>query len=161
VDRCIQLLLERWLIRQSAKSWSLARRPSDLARWAEGARRGPFEFNHEVLRTAVLAGLNPLRLQAIHRAVADSLKEHFGDKSLAICEDLAYHYLASGEWRQSLAALETAQLKSRVVGAVEVANWYEGKLGQVLDRMIRHAETEAERAELAARRDTLERGGKA
>lgn len=157
VDRCIQLLLERWLIRQSAKSWSLARRPSDLARWAEGARRGPFEFNHEVLRAAVLAELNPLRLQAIHRTIAESLEEHFGARSTTVCEDLAYHYLASGEWRPSLAPLETAQLKSHVVGATEVAAWYEGKLGQVLDRLIRQAETESERTELAARRDRLGR----
>lgn len=155
VDRCIQLLLERWLIRQSAKSWSLARRSSDLARWAEGARRGPFEFNHEVLRAAVLAGLNPLRLQSIHRSIADSLREHFGERSTTVCEDLAYHYLASGEWQQALAPLETAQFKSHVVGAVEVADWYRGKLGQVLDRMIRQAETEAERAELTARRAKL------
>lgn len=158
VDRCIELLLERWLIRQSAKSWSLARRPSDLARWAEGARRGPFEFTHEVLRAAVLDSLNPLRLQAIHRAVARSLQDRFGDDSDEVCEDLAFHYLASGDWRQALKALETSRLKSLLIGAVEVADWYAGKQEQVLDRMIRLAGDDAERAELESQLDKLKSG---
>lgn len=155
VDRCVQLLLGRWLIRQSAKSWSLARRQSDLLRWAEGARRGPFEFGHEELRTVVLGGLNPLRLQSIHRAVATSLKEHFGDRSSAVCEDLAHHHLAAGDWEPAVGALEAAWAKNLSIGAENVAAWYEGKLGQVLDRLIRHAENRRERAELEEKRSTL------
>ena len=84
------------------------------------------------------------------------MKERFGEKSTEVCEDLAYHYLAAGDWAPALEALETARLKSHVVGAVEVARWYAGKLEQVLDRMIRISETDAERSELIARRDRLQ-----
>ena len=155
VDRCVQLLLELWLIRQSAKSWSLARRRSDLTRWTDGARHGPFEFTHEELRRAVLDRVNPLRLQTIHRRVAASIRSHFADDDPEICEDLAYHDLEAGDWERSVTALEAALDKNRAVGAEKAASWYEEKLGQVLDRMIGQASTEGERAALRKRRKKL------
>ncbi len=157
VDTAIRLMLERWLVRQFPLSWSHSRPEKDLVLFAKGARRGTFEFAHEAIRAAVLADINPLRRQVIHRDVAATLLESRGHEEEALCERLAYHELAGGEWERALPHLECAATKARAIGAHEIADWYLDRGLEALDRLVGQTSSETRRQELASRRRELER----
>ncbi len=152
VDICIRLMLERWLIRQFPVSWSHGERQGDLVLWAQGARRGTFEFAHQTIREAVLDDINPLRRQVLHAEVAEALAASRGHEPEAVCEELAYHYLQAGDWARALPCLELAAEKAHAIGAAETAEWYADRSLEVVDRLRGAAASAAERDELSARR---------
>jgi len=141
VEIGLEILLERWLIRQFAHSWTSTRRERDIVLWARGARRGNFEFAHKRIRSALYGELNPLRRQVMHAQVAEAL-EHLGEGRDS--EALAYHYLAAGDWEKTLVALEKAMARALAVLAGETARHYCDQILEVLDRLT-----------AAARNDTL------
>jgi DNA-binding SARP family transcriptional activator len=73
VDACLEVLLDRWLIRWSSLGWTPGRPGSDLDRWNRGQRRGSFEFAHERVRWAILGGLTAERLQAMRRQIGERI----------------------------------------------------------------------------------------
>ena len=131
VDTCLQLMLERWLVRQSPSTWSPSRRERDILLWAQGIRRGWFEFSHAGIRSAILSDIRPRRRQSLHREVADALHETGGQDLEGYHETLAHHELAAGRPESALASLETAWRQAEATSAKETASWYRQQLEEV------------------------------
>ncbi len=131
VDTCLQLMLERWLVRQSPSTWSPSRRERDILLWAQGIRRGWFEFSHAGVRSAILSDIRPRRRGSLHREVADALRETRGQDLDGFHETLAYHEMAAGRPQSALGSLETALRHAEAIGAHETASWYRQRLEEV------------------------------
>ena len=69
VDACLEVLLDRWLIRWADAAWTRHRPGSDIERWNRGQREGAFEFAHEQVRWAVVATLEPTRARELRARV--------------------------------------------------------------------------------------------
>lgn len=96
VDIALELLLERWLIRQSMSSWAQPHRQRDLAMWVGGARRGEFEFAHHEFRHVLLGALGEERRRSLHASIAAALEAIYGEDLGRVAESLAYHLSAAG-----------------------------------------------------------------
>ena len=155
VEVCIQLMLERWLIRQSPASWQEAGRERDIVLWGQGVRRGIFEFAHEEIRNAVLEEINPIRKQAMHRAVSRALRYSRGSDLESICEGLAHHDIASGDWQNALPCLESAAQRASTVGANEIARRYYELALQTIDRLAKEAASDRARQDLDGKRGQI------
>jgi DNA-binding SARP family transcriptional activator len=131
VDTCLQLMLERWLVRQSPSTWSPSRRERDILLWAQGIRRGWFEFSHAGIRSAILSDIRPRRRGSLHREVADALRETRGQDLGGFHETLAYHEMAAGRPESALDSLETALRHAEAIGADETASWYRQRLEEI------------------------------
>jgi DNA-binding SARP family transcriptional activator len=143
VEIGLELLLRRWLVRQFAYVWTSNRRERDIILWAKGVRRGSFEFAHTRIRSALYHELNPIRRQAMHTQVADTLERLRGDRA---CEDLAHHLLAGGQWERALAPIEQAMKRALSVMAVNTARHYCDRAVEALGRLAAAARSE-EKAE--------------
>jgi predicted ATPase len=141
VEIGLELLLERWLIRQFAHSWTSTRRERDIVLWARGARRGSFEFSHKRIRSALCGELNPLRRQAMHGQAAEALERLRGGRD---AEALAYHWVAAGEWERALAPLEAAMERALSVLAWGTAQQYYEQILEALDRLAATARNDAQ-----------------
>jgi DNA-binding SARP family transcriptional activator len=104
VEIAIELMLERWLLRQHARRWSGDPRERDLVLWAQGTRRGRFEFAHPLIRDALYRSLPDGRRRELHRQVADILAERHEPGP----ERVAFHYLEGGAGGAALPWLATA-----------------------------------------------------
>ncbi len=69
VDACLEVLLDRWLIRWAGSPWTASRPGPDVERWNRGHREGTFEFAHERVRLSVLATLDPRRVRELRQQV--------------------------------------------------------------------------------------------
>ena len=141
VDIGLEILLKRWLIRQFAHSWTTARRERDVIFWVRGGRRGSFEFSHKRVRGAVYRELNPLRRQALHAQVAESLERLRGGRD---AEALAFHYAQAGQWERALPHLEGAIERAFSVQAVDAARRYCDQAIEGLSRLAAAARSEAQ-----------------
>ncbi|HYX25804.1 MAG TPA: AAA family ATPase [Thermoanaerobaculia bacterium] len=141
VEVGLEILLRRWLIRQFAYSWTSNRQEEDLARWAQGARCGRFEFSHREVRSAIHQEINPLRRQAMHGQVAAALERLWGDRD---CEALAFHLVAAGEWEKALPPLERAVERARAVFADDTARRYCDQAVEALSRLVASARNAAQ-----------------
>jgi predicted ATPase len=152
VEVGLEILLRRWLIRQFTYSWTSGRQEEDLALWAQGARRGSFEFTHREIRKAIHDELNPLRRQAMHGHVAEALMRLRGDRD---CEALAYHFVAAGEWEKALPALEQAAERALSLCAEDTARRYRDQAIEVLSRLVASARNGAQAERWREERDRL------
>ncbi len=164
VEVGLELMLERWLIRQHSEFWRSGRREHDIVLWAKGARLGNFEFNHRLIWQSILEDVNPLRRQVMHREVAATLEKHFGPEAKRFCELLAFHYTRAGEWDQAFTHLRRAARKARDVSATDTALHYGRKAVEVADRLCASARTpdaeeqmRRQRRRAAATLDEIER----
>ena len=107
VEIDIELMLERWLLRQHARRWSSDPRERDLVLWAQGARRGNFEFAHPLIRRALYRSLPDGRRRDLHRQVAVALAERH-DPHGGAPERIAFHYLEGGAGGAALPHLAAA-----------------------------------------------------
>ena len=121
VEIGLELLLERWLLRQSSASWHGSRRERDIVQWAKGARRGSFEFAHGRIRTAIYRDLDPARRRIIHGQLAAALEALHGDEDQ---EALAHHWAAAGEWERAGSCAERAAERARRLGAAGAERHY-------------------------------------
>ena len=117
VEACIELMLQRWLIRQFPRTWTHTGRERDIVLFARGARRGVFEFAHESIRSTILADVNPLRRQVMHRDVAAALTRVYADDRESVCETTAHHLMEGGELGAARECLMMAAERARVAGA--------------------------------------------
>lgn len=108
VEIALEVLLDRWLIRHSVGQWFASRRERDIVLWANGARRGNFEFSHEIVRRTIYDSLNRTRRRVLHRQVAEALEQRAGEDRESYCEILAYHYSRSGAWDRAVGYLKMA-----------------------------------------------------
>jgi predicted ATPase len=141
VEVGLEILLKRWLIRQFADSWKTSRRERDIVLWAQGARRGSFEFAHKLIRNTVYHELNPLRRQAMHSQVAKALEHLRGEREP---EALAYHFVEAGQWERALPHLQRAIDRALSVGAEETARLFCGQAQEVLNRLVAGARNAAQ-----------------
>ncbi len=141
VEVGLELMLERWLIRQHSDFWRSGRREHDIVLWAKGARLGSFEFNHRLIWQSILEDVNPLRRQIMHRQVAATLERHLGHDAERYCELLAFHYTQAGEWEQAIGHLHRATQKAHDVSAADTARHYGRRAVEVLDRLCAAART--------------------
>ena len=124
VEACIELMLQRWLIRQFPRTWTHTGRERDIVLFARGARRGAFEFAHESIRGAILAEVNPLRRQVMHRQVAGALHRIYAEDRESICEAAALHLIEGGEGGQAREYLMMAAERARLAGAAATERRY-------------------------------------
>lgn len=156
VEIGLELLLKRWLIRQSIRYWSTFGRASDVVLWKRGARRGSFEFAHQQVREALASSVLPARQRALHARVAATLESLAADNLESHSEELAAHYLAAEMWDRALPYLERSEARARGLLARSAAIRYaaaadEARLKIAADKARDSTETEAfERAEAAA-----------
>lgn len=110
VECAVEVLLDRWLVRHATSEWHASRRESDKVLWANGARRGTFEFSHEIVRRTIYDSLSRTRRRILHRQVAEVLERRAGtaEDREAVCELLAYHYARAGAWDRTVAYLKMA-----------------------------------------------------
>jgi DNA-binding SARP family transcriptional activator len=136
VEVGMEILLRRWLIRQFSHSWTSSREEDSLTLWAQGARRGSFEFSHREIRNAIHQEINPLRRQAMHAQVAAALERFQGDRD---CQALAFHFVAAGEWEKALPHLERAVERALAVCAEDTAQRYCDQAVETLSRLVASA----------------------
>jgi hypothetical protein len=157
VEVALELLLERWLVRQHREQWHPAGLESSLALWSRGARRGRFEFDHPRIRTAIYRDLNPLRRQVLHRQVAQALETlHAGNPTAAI-EDLAHHWLEAGVWERAFHYLSLAAERATAAADPDAARAGWRLARRVLDRLLQQAGDDDERRLWRAREEPLAR----
>lgn len=152
IDIGLEILLKRWLIRQFAHSWTTARRERDIILWAQGARRGSFEFAHKRIRGAVYRELNPLRRQAMHTQAAEALERLRGNQDP---EALAFHFGAAGQWEKALPHLERAIERSLSVLALDTARRYCDQAIEALSRLAAAARSDAQAARWRRERERI------
>jgi DNA-binding SARP family transcriptional activator len=154
---CLQRLLERWLIRHSPGRWSRAGREADIELWERGKRQGDFEFVNEMVRTAVLGSINPIRRQALFGIVGDALSEMRSERPESAAERLAHYYSAAGEWAKALPHLTLAAQRAAAAGLPPIAQEYcEQALGAAKRASV-GARNEAARKEIGAHRASASR----
>lgn len=144
VEIGLELMLERWLIRQHSDFWRNGRREQDIVLWAKGARLGNFEFNHRLIWQAILEEITPLRRQIMHREVAVTLEKHLGHDTERNCETLAFHYSQANEWEQALPHLNHATNKAHQLSAADTAHYYGRQAVDAADRLCQSALTPEE-----------------
>lgn len=133
----LELLLKRWLLRQHMPGWESGRRRRDLALWAEGMRRGRFEFSHRHIRLALCAAVDPVRRRALHAQVAAALEALPAADDGRWNEVLAYHWAEAGNPGRALSHLERALRRASALQAdAAVVQGY----GRVLDLLGRLCE---------------------
>ncbi len=108
VECALEVLLDRWLVRHASRQWQSSRRERDIVLWANGARRGTFEFSHEMVRRTIYNTLGRARRRVLHRQVAELLEQRAGEDRESICELLAYHYARAGAWDRTVAYVKMA-----------------------------------------------------
>lgn len=121
VDIGLEVLLKRWLIRQHAPSWRSGGRQRDVVLWAQGARRGAFEFAHPRTRAVFYRTLDPLRRQILHGQIVQALEELHGAGDDRIYEELAWHAAAAGFHDSARSWAARAARNARALGADDVA----------------------------------------
>lgn len=145
VEIGLELLLERWLVRQHSDYWMTGRREHDIVLWARGARRGRFEFNHHLIWRAILEDVNPLRQQIMHRETAEALEQELGGRQTErFCEVLAFHFAHADVWDQAIIHLRRASDRARALLAVDTARHYLCQACKALQRLAGAARTTGE-----------------
>jgi DNA-binding SARP family transcriptional activator len=104
----LELMLRRWLLRQSLGRWESGQRRRDITLWAEGMRRGRFEFANRHIRSALVTAVDPRRRQVLHAQIAAALEALPGGGGPA-SRALAHHWAAAGEPAKAEAAWTAAQ----------------------------------------------------
>lgn len=108
VECGLEVLLDRWLVRHATSQWHASRRERDIVLWASGARRGVFEFSHEIVRRTVYDSLDRTRRRVLHRLVAETLEQRSAEDRESHCELLAYHHARAGAWDRTVFYLKMA-----------------------------------------------------
>ena len=151
VEACVEMMLQRWLIRQFPRTWTHTGRERDIVLFARGARRGAFEFAHESIRAAILADVNPLRRQVMHRDVAEALARIYADDRQTVCEVIAHHLIEGGEVGRARDYLTMAAERARLAGAAATERRYLERWRASLDRAAKSAEAPGERQHIEDR----------
>ena len=155
VEVGLEILLERWIIRQFADQWNETRPEADIVMWAGGARRGRFEFAHKLLRTSIYESVHLLRRQVMHREVAEAIEAVYSGQTEKVVEQLAHHYREAGLWERALPYLVQSAERAASLFDVEQACEYYATAAKVLRRLLPEA-GRAQRQEWAALQETID-----
>jgi DNA-binding SARP family transcriptional activator len=108
LEAAIEILVERWLVRPSLRSWVASRRERDLALWSSGVRRGIFEFAQRSIRAILYHQIDRPRRRLLHQRVAAALERRHAAAPAAIAAQLAHHHVQAGDWQQAVSYLKLA-----------------------------------------------------
>jgi tetratricopeptide (TPR) repeat protein len=95
-----------------------------------------FAFTHDKIREVLYEELNPVRRRRTHQRIGEALERLYADKPRAHVQDLAYHFLESGDQARALRYLRLAgEEANRVYAHDEALNHYAQarELAEVLD----------------------------
>ena len=134
VEIALEILLEKWVIRQAADAWASGRRESDLALWGRG-NRGRFEFAHEAIRVGLYKSVQPERAKKLHGRAADAmLRVYEVDQGLHGSE-IAWQLRRAGRDREAVPHLLAAMHRARRLGAVGTLQHLRRQVRGVLTRV--------------------------
>jgi len=161
VEVGLEILLERWVVRQFADQWNENRPESDIVLWAGGARRGKFEFAHKLIRKAIYENVNLIRRQVMHQEVAEALEKIFGDQVDSAVEQLAHHYSEANLWQKALPYLIRSGERAQALFDLDQARDYYERAHKVAGRLAasekgeRQATLEQTQQELSDRLEAI------
>jgi len=135
VEIGLELMLRRWLVRHSLGHWESNQRRRDITLWAQGMRRGRFEFAHRHIRTALVDALDPQRRQLLHAQIAAALEALPESAESRSSEALAHHWAAAGEPDKALSHLERVLRNARALQADATAVHYFQQASDLLSRL--------------------------
>jgi hypothetical protein len=135
VEIGIELMLERWLIRQRARRWSDDPRERDLVLWAQGARRGAFEFAHPAIHAAIYEDLAIHRRRSLHHQLAESLAGRYEPSETRAAAHAARHYLLADDPEQALPYLAEAVKRAADLGDAASARMLREEALELLDQV--------------------------
>ncbi|HBL26479.1 MAG TPA: hypothetical protein DD490_06560 [Acidobacteria bacterium] len=135
VDLTLEILLERWLIRQRPQYWAVRKREPDLVQWSRGARRGHFELSHPSVRLLIADSLPMARQKVMHGQLAAALEDIHRTAPQPPWELMAYHYSAAEIWDRALVYAERAAARARALGARHCCLEHCRRALAVLDRL--------------------------
>jgi predicted ATPase len=135
VEVGLELMLRRWLVRQSLGHWESNQRQRDITLWAQGMRRGRFEFAHRHIRSALVEALDPRRRQLLHAQIAAALEALPETADNRSSEALAHHWASAGEPGKALSHLEHALRNARALQADATAVHYFQQASDLLSRL--------------------------
>jgi predicted ATPase len=159
VEVGLELLLERWLVRQHRERWNPTGLESSLALWSRGARRGRFLFDHPRIRRSLYEDLNPLRRQVLHGQIAAALEALHADDLDAAAEPLAHHHLQAGNWESAHRWLARSAARSEAAGDSGSAAATRRTALKVVERLLAQAPDDAERRRWQEEASQLARPG--
>ncbi len=87
-----------------------------------------FVFTHDKIREVLYEELNPIRRRRLHQRLGNGLENLYaGERIKTHVEDLAYHFLQSGDLMKGLDyALQAAEKAERLYAFDEALSYYEG-----------------------------------
>ncbi len=94
VESAIEVLMERWFLRQTPSQWATDGLQAGASMWGAGARCLRLDFDHHLVRRAVLHSLQPSRRRVLHALLAAAMRQLEGAWEGA----LAYHYAGAMNW---------------------------------------------------------------
>ena len=146
VEVGLELMLERWLVRQHSDHWTSGHRERDLVLFDRGARLGNFEFSHRIIGEAMLEDIHPRRRRILHQEITQALEKHLGDDD-SLHEVLGFHYREAGIQDRAALHLHQAACQALAVSATDTASYYLRQTLELLDPLIEEADgrDEAER----------------
>ena len=124
VETAIGLMLEHWLGRQFPDAWASTHQERDIVLWAQGARRGTFEFSHKEIRQTLYRSIPDDRRPLLHRQAAAAIEKIVGNESEERCEELAYHFLRAEAWGEAAGYLHQAAERAARLRADQSAHSY-------------------------------------
>ncbi len=152
VDASSDIWVERRLVRLVPWQGIRGVRRSVTEHQADSSGSRTFEFAHDKIRQAIYQDLSPQRRQVIHRQVAEAIENRYRQGTGQVVEALAYHYVAARVWDKALTYLQQAGHRARESLAGETALHYYDQALEVLDRLDRGADSEADRQALLEER---------
>lgn len=134
VEIALEILLEKWVIRQAADAWASGRRESDLALWGRG-NRGRFEFAHEAIRVGLYKSVQPKRAKVLHSQAADAMLRLYDVDQGLHGSEIAWQLRRAGRDREAVPHLLAAMERARKLGAVGTLQHLRRQVRDVLTRI--------------------------
>lgn len=136
VAAALERLLERWILLPGTRDWSSGRRQPPSVLRTLGAGRPRYEFDHELIRQAVLARVGRDRRRSLHARVAEVL----APLAPSVPDEVvAHHLVEAGSYRQALEAVQRALARRRSGGVTPECLRELRRMERVLSRACRRA----------------------
>ena len=133
VDVGLEIMLERWILRQNADRWTSNARQRDIVLWTQGARQGRFDFSHKHTREVIYGSVSEERRRLIHGQVAETLLAMHGHALDSVCDQLAFHFEQAGDWERAERYARHAAARARTLFATDVAVHYDAMVRRLCD----------------------------
>jgi tetratricopeptide (TPR) repeat protein len=88
---------------------------AEAAQVLRAMEEGTYAFTHDKIREVLLDELNPIRRRRLHQRIGEGLEKLLGDEAASRGQDLAYHFILSGDLARGLEySLRAADQAERV-----------------------------------------------